>query len=154
MKRFTIPAIVLGIFVLTMLIARPALTGPQDEKKTVEQPTIEQLQKERIEALEKLIEKVKRQYETGAGPYKDIAEYVKVQEELIEAKLDATEDIHERIALREQQVKIVQEVFDYVKGQRDTGFNATDIELYRAKAYLLSVQIKLAKERSKAKPGE
>jgi hypothetical protein len=50
MKRFTVFAVLLG-FIVVSLIARPALTDQQSEKKTFEPTKVEQLQKERIDAL-------------------------------------------------------------------------------------------------------
>lgn len=152
MKRFTIPAVVLGVLVLSLFIARPALTGPQDEKKPAELPKLEQLQKERIDTLQKIADLAQQQYKAGNGPFADLAKCNKAQEKLIKAKLEATEDSGERIALLEEQVKLAQSTFDFYLKRQAIGLTTSEIEPLQAKAHLLRIEIKLAKERAKAKP--
>ena len=72
------------------------------------------------------------------------------QEELIEAKLDATDRTEERIALLKEQLKIAQEVLDFVNKAHDAGFRIADIDLYQAQAHTLKIEIQLAKEELKA----
>ena len=147
MKRFTICAVLLGFIVVSLLIARPALTDPQSEKKTAEPTKLEELQKERIEALEKIVPILKARLDVNVIT---ITDFSKAQEEVIEAKLDATDKPNERIALLEEQLKIAQDCFKYVDGQYKAGFQqVTEADSLHATAHCLSIEIKLVKEQKK-----
>jgi hypothetical protein len=172
MKRFTILAVALGFVLVSLTVVRPALSSPQDEirppelptveqlqkeiegsqdeKKSSEPPTLEQLQKERIAALELVVEKTRRMYETSPGQV-SLLELFESQRDLVEAKLDATDSVDERIALLKQQVQVAQGIFDYLSKMHAVGFRTTDREFYQAKAHLLKIKIILAKEQKKAK---
>jgi hypothetical protein len=147
MKRFTIFAVLLGFIVVSLLIARPALTDQQSEK-TAESTKMEQFQKERIETLEKIVALVKGRMAVSAT----VTDLSKAQEELIEAKLEATDKSDERIALLEEQVKIAQDCFKFVDREYKIGFGqVTEFDSLRAKAHCLTIEIKLLKERNDKK---
>jgi hypothetical protein len=148
MKRFTICVVLFGFIVVSLLITRPALTDQQSEKKTVEPTKMEQLQKERIDALEKIAAIVKGQL----GYIATVVDFSKAQEEVIKAKLDATDKPSERIALLEEQLKFAQDAFKYVDGQYKTGFaHVTEADSLHAKAHCLTIEIKLLKEHNDKK---
>ena len=107
------------------------------------------MQKERIDAFEKLVKILAEQYKLGIVPF---ADFSKAQEDLVEAKLEATDKPAERIALLGEQLKIAQDVLDFVEKSYKVGFKVTEVDYLRAKAHCLGIEIKLAKERGKAKP--
>ena len=71
------------------------------------------------------------------------------QEEFVEAKLEAANKPEERIALLKEQLKIARDTFEYREQQQESGFYASNVETYRAKAHCLKVEIELAKEEAK-----
>ena len=149
MKRFTICVVLLGFIVVSLLIVRPALTDQQSEKKTAEQTSLEQMQKERIEALEKAVEIRKETYKVGASTFPELS---KAQDDLIEAKLEATTQADERIAVLEKQLKVTQGVFDYIENCHKAGFGKnSEIDYLQAKAHRLSITIKIAREQTHKK---
>ena len=150
MKRLSKVAVALGLIVAALVIARTGWSEQQGEKKAKAKAKLEQLRKERIETLEKVVEKAKIQYEKGAGAYRDFTTFNAAQEELVEAKLEATEKSEERINLLKEQLKIAQETFDYLEGQRKAGFVVSGTESLLAKAHCLKVEIEIAKEEAKA----
>ena len=110
---------------------------------------MEQLRKERIEAIEKVVEKLTLQYEKGAGLGKDLTAVFIAREELIKAKLESADKPEERIALLKEQLKGAQEVFDFVEKQHEVGFRVSDLEYNQTKAHCLGIRIKIAKEEAK-----
>ena len=150
MKRFTICAVLLGFVVVSLLIARPALTDQQSEKKTTEPTKLEKLQKERIEALVKLVRLLEEQ--SLPGGLKTFSDFSKAQDELIQCKLEATNKPDERIALIEEQLKIAQGVFKAVENAVKIGFgHFTESDYQQAKVHCLTIEIKLVKERTDKK---
>lgn len=147
MKRFTIFAVLLGFIVVSLLIARPALTDQQSEKKTSEPTKLEELQKERIEVFEKMIPFFVQQYGSNDVRFTDFS---KAQEGLIEAKLEATDKPDERIALLEEQLKIAKQAF-HIAEVKFTSGNKTAAESLQAKAHCLTIEIKLIKEQKKSR---
>ena len=150
MKRFTIIAVLLGFCVVSLLLTRPAPADQQGEKKTGVPAKLEQLQKERIDAFEKIVKILEAQYKVGTTTF---AEFVHAQEDLIKAKLEATDKPAERIALLEEQLKIAKGFLKSVEGQYKVGFaRVSEADVLRVKARCLTIEIKLTKERDKAKP--
>jgi outer membrane protein TolC len=122
----------------------------QKEKQPDDSAKIGQLQNEQIDAIKKSIDLMKRQYESGAGPYRDLTAFRRAEQELLAARLDATDKPSERIAVLEEQLKSAQDVRDFVKRRHDVGFEVSDLDLFQAEARCLSVEIMLLKERIKA----
>jgi outer membrane protein TolC len=149
MKWLTFIAILVGFFAVSLLITRPALTDQQNEKKAVEPAKLEQLQKERIDALEMLVKILTEQYKVGTVSFTELSQ---AHEDLIEAKLDATDKPNERFALLEQQLMVAQEVFEFIERSVKVDFKITEADYQRAKAHRLAIEIKLTKERDKANP--
>jgi hypothetical protein len=149
MKRNLAVAAAVGLFLAALLLARSGWSEPQGEKKAEAKAKLDQLRKERIETLEKVVEHAKIQYELGAGANRDLATFNAAQEELVEAKLDATDKPEERITLLKEQLKIAQEVSDYNIKSHDAGFRISDLEVGQAKAHALKIEIQLAKEELK-----
>jgi hypothetical protein len=147
MKRCTILAVLLGFFAVALPIARPARGEQPKEQQAGEAAVLAQMQKERIETLEKLVGMVMKKYQIGLAQFSDVA---KVQEELIEAKLESTTAPDERIALLTEQMKAAQEVFDIVEKQYKVGFRVSDVDLHQTKAHLQTIEIKLFKEKKNA----
>jgi hypothetical protein len=143
MKRFTFSVVLLGSLGISLLIARTALTDQPSEKAT----SLEELQKDRIETLEEAFAIVKNQFEKGADEWNDFA---KAHDELIEAKLEATDKLAERITLLEEQLKAARGLFDYAEEGKKHGLT-TVLDTLRAKAHCQEIEIKLFKERNKAK---
>ena len=123
--------------------------GLLTEKKSDDSSKLEQLRKERLEALGKVVELVTIQFEHGAGLGKELTAVFIAREELIKAKLESAEKPEERIALLKEQLKGTQEVFDFVEKQHEAGFRVTDLEYNQAKAHCLGIRIKIAKEEAK-----
>jgi outer membrane protein TolC len=151
MKRYTIPAVVLGFIVISMLAARPALTGQPDENKSDEQRSLAQLRKERIEIYEKIVPIILEQYRSGIAAFSD---YANAQEDLINAKLEATEKPSERITLLEDELKLAKKSADMIEQAHQAGAQVTEADALRAKAHCLTIEIRLAKERGNEKPAE
>jgi hypothetical protein len=150
MKRFTLVVVLLGFFSVFSLITRPGLTGQQSEKKTDEATKLEQLQKERIDTLEELVKILMGQYQIGTI---DFSTFSMAQEDLLVAKLETTEKPSERIALLEQQLKDAQVFFDFMERRYKAGVTPK-VDYHRAKVLCLTIEIKLVKERDKAKASE
>jgi hypothetical protein len=75
--------------------------------------------------------------------------FAKTHEELIEAKLEATDKPDERIALLEEQLKIAQDIFKFVENAAKVGFgHFVQADALRAKAHCLTIEIKLVKEQN------
>jgi hypothetical protein len=148
MKRFAILVAMIGVL-MTCSIARQGLTDQQSEKKAVEPTSLEQLQKERIDTLMKLVEIAESEYKNGITVFFPFA---KAQVDLVEAQLDTTTQAEERIALLERQLKIAQDVFDWVDTQVKIGFaHFGESNRLEAKAHLLTIKIKLAREQARKK---
>jgi outer membrane protein TolC len=147
MKHFSIFLVLLCVVALTLSIVRLGMTDQATEKKETDSAKLEELYKARIDSLEKLVDILKLHYEAGAAT---IEEYFQVQEELIEAKLEATDKTAERIALLEEQLKAAQMFFKAVDGRFRAGTVTARDELH-AKAHCLKTEIQLYKERAKAK---
>lgn len=149
MKRFTILAVLIGFFVVSLLIARPGLTDQQTEKKAAEPMGLEQMQKDRIAALEELV----AQYIATANVTSvTFSEFSKAQNDLIEAKLEATTQVDERIAVLEKQLEVAHDIYDRIDKSYKVGFGknfATDY--FQATAHRLSIKIKLAREQTHKK---
>jgi hypothetical protein len=166
MKRCTIFVILIGFCLIFFLIARPETSGQQGvpkppepalpgvmpkerqgEKKPAEPATLEEMQKDRIDALEKLVGSLNAQYKVGTVTFDDFS---KAEDDLIEAKLDATSQPDERIALLEKQLKLNQDLFDFVEKCYKAGFGKNPVTDYlRCKAHLLNIKIKLAREKAR-----
>jgi hypothetical protein len=107
------------------------------------------LQKERIAALQELVEILIVQYQRGVVPFESLAA---AQNELIDAQLDSTDKPEERVALLTQQLKIAEGVVDYSERKFMAGFRMTKTDVLHAKSHYLDVRIKLLRERGKLKP--
>ncbi len=149
MYRFTIPIVVLGLFAICLLPARPALTDQQGEEKADKQSKLAQLEQERIETYEKIVPMVYKQYRSGLASFTD---YAKAQEDYLKAKLEATDNQSDRIALLEQQLKVARSDADLIDQVHRAGGPITDIDVLRAKAHCLNIEIRLVKERNSEKP--
>jgi outer membrane protein TolC len=147
MKRFSILVVLLGVIAFTLSIVRLGMTDQATEKKNSEPAKLEELYKVRIDTLENLVKITKVQYEVGTASFE---EFSQAQEDLIKAKLEATDKIAERIALLEEQLATSQKVLEFVEKRVKMG-GCTERESLRAKANCLTVEIHLYKERAKAK---
>lgn len=147
MKRFTVFAVLMGFVVISFLIARPALTDQQNEKKAAEPASLEQMHKDRIATLERLVEVLKEQYRAGGVGFNELST---AQDDLIEAKLETATQPAERIALLEKQVEAAKEAVEFAESRFKQGITS-EADYLRAKAHLLNIQIKLAREQAQKK---
>jgi hypothetical protein len=109
------------------------------------------LQKERIEALKKVVSICIAQNQAAGVSFETVAA---AQEQLIDAQLDATDKTEERVALLTEQLKVAEGVFNYWEGRHKVGFKVVQTDVLRAKAHALDVKIKLLRERAKLNPAE
>jgi CHAD domain-containing protein len=145
MKRFTfafVPAILLAMSVI--LIG----TTAAGQSRIAEDQTAElkSLQKERIATLTQMVELLSHQIQSGAVA--NFSQLFMAQMELCDAKLDATDNLDERIALLEDQLKTA----GSVQKQAETAFAAggtTQADVLSAKSHYLRIKIRLVRERSK-----
>jgi hypothetical protein len=147
MKRFSGLAVLFGFLVVCLVAERAATGGQERSSEGGGQPTLEQLQKERIQALLEVNSYLETKSELNP---ESLGEWSQAKVELFEAKLDAADRPAERVALLKKQLEIAQLVLDRFNKQRDAGIGASYIGLFRAKVHRLDVEIKLAKEEGKA----
>ncbi len=150
MKRISFFVVAAAFVVISALVARTALTDGPSTDAAAAKAKIADLRKQRIAVLERVVELAKSQYKTGAGPNASLAALGKAEENLIKAKLDATENPKERIELLKERLATATRTFEYVEGQRNAGFLSSDLEVELAKAHRLKIEIKLEKEIAKA----
>jgi outer membrane protein TolC len=107
---------------------------------------LERLRKERIETLEKAFQRLRKQLDVGTVALSDV---IDIQREILEAQLEATDKLEERIGFLKAQLVSAQDLFDFIQKHVAAGFKYTETDLYRAKANCLKVEIELAKEEAK-----
>lgn len=151
MKRYTTAALVFGFVAITMLLARPAMTAPQGDKKGGEQRSLAELRKERIAIYEKIVPIVLEQYKSGIASYPD---YARAEEDVLTAKLEMTAKPSERIAILQEQLKLAEKIADNIEQASRAGAQLTQADALRARAHCLSIEIQLVKERGNEKPAE
>jgi hypothetical protein len=149
MKRISFFVVVAGFVLISALVARTAMTDGPNADAAAAKAKITELRKQRIAALERVVECGKTQYKSGAGNCATLPNLGKVEEDLIKAKLDATDNPQERIELLKERLAIATRTFEFIEGQIKTGFQASDFDLERARAHRLKVEIKLQKELAK-----
>lgn len=113
---------------------------------TVDAGTIATVQKERIEALQELVKFCMQQFKHGTTPFDSVAS---AQEELINARLDATDKGDERVALLTEQLKVADSMLHYIDVRYRAAAGATRADFLRAKSHYLQVKIKLLQEGSR-----
>jgi hypothetical protein len=143
MKRFTIAAVAFGCFAVALILAGPSAAHQQDETKSDEPRKLEQVRKERIESLELLVKVLEMQSKAGTAKF---TEYMDSQEDLIQAKLEATGEPEERIALLKEQLKVADDAFTYAEKVVKVGREGSEVLFLRAKAHRLNAEINLLKE--------
>jgi len=133
------------VVVLCGLAAVPVLLAHATAAETKSSPNydaqIKQLQQERIAALTKVVEMRLEQYRLGA---QDSRLLTLAQAELLQAKLDAAEKAEERIAVLEEQAKLVTTILTETQNRWKAGV-AHESEVLDAKANLLAIRQKPAK---------
>jgi hypothetical protein len=148
MKRFTIVVIWIGLFVLLLLTA-PLTTAQQSGTIQSDMDQLNQLQKERVEVLSKFVQIMMNFYEHGINNI-DINQVVSANLELINAKLDMTDNLKERITLYEDQLKQVKIMLDVAERRVGAG-TGPETDKLSARSLYLKTQIDLLKERQKLK---
>lgn len=146
MKRVSFFVVAAGFVVISALVARTAMTDGPNADAAAAKAKLADLHKQRIATLERIVDLRTKQSEILPGGFEALA---KAKEDLIKAKLDATDKPEERIELLKERVTIAQDVCDYLKQQRSVGFQATDLEFERANAHRLKVEIRLQEELAK-----
>ena len=110
---------------------------------------IKQLQNERVKALSQVVQIMASAYEHGT-PNIDIKQVISAQTDLINAQLDATDNLKERITLLEDQSKRTKTMLDLTE-QRGRMGTSSEVDMLSAKSLYLKSQIDLLKERQKLK---
>jgi outer membrane protein TolC len=146
MRRSTIVAGVCllslsGILVLVVAAQQP---GSASEHTATQ---IKALQKERSEALERVVAISTSQYQGGMLPFESVAS---AQRDLLSALLESTDKPEDRIALLTRQLENAANVLKIAE-QRFQNGATTNADVYRAKAHYLGVKVKLLQERSEVK---
>ena len=141
-------AVLASALAVSALSGSPLLAGQPKEPVKDDVATLKELQKERIDTLDRLVKFLSAQYKAGTV---GVPELLTAESELVDAKLDFSDKPEERIALLEAQVETAKKTFELVKQRWKTGL-CTESDVERAKAHSLDVQIKLARERIKQKP--
>ena len=139
---------------VSLSLARPALADETNEKISDARANLEQLQQEQFKAFEIVVEKSTLQYMRGAGSYIDLSTLLMAHKEFISAILESTYKPEEQIALLKKQLKVAQDILDFVKKSREAGLKTSEIEDYEANAHYLSIKIKLFKLAKTGHPAE
>jgi outer membrane protein TolC len=142
MTRWTVAAIAAGVLIAASITpgAEPKGESPADVKAQ-----IKALQKERVEALTRLVEVYTVQYKMGTGTFEAL---VGAQDDLVNAQLDSTEKPEERVALLTGHLKTATDAAKIAQGMVEAGA-ASQAIIYRARSHLLDIKIKLLRERSR-----
>jgi outer membrane protein TolC len=148
MKRFTIIIVSIGFFA-TLLMLAPLTTAQQTGTSQSDVDQIKQLQKERITVLSQVVQIMTRSYEQGVQNA-DFRQVISAQTELINAQLDATDNLKERIALLEDLSKLIKTLLDLAE-QRVHVATSSEVDMLSIKSLYLKSQIDLLKERLKLK---
>jgi outer membrane protein TolC len=147
MKRFTIIIVSIGFFATLPMLA-PLTTAQQTGTSQNDVDQIKQLQKERITVLSQVVQIMTRFYEQGVQNA-DFRQVISAQTELINAQLDATDNLKERIALLEDHSKLIKTLLDLAE-QRVGVATSSEVDMLSIKSFYLKSQIDLLKERQKA----
>lgn len=129
-------------FILAACLLVPILSGigapaPKDTE-------IKKLQKERLATAVKTYEMAKASFESGQSGYGEVAG---AHTALLNARLEVCDTKADRIQVRGEMVQTAKQMTEHVKAQLDSG-NTGTIELLKAQAQLLDVQIGLEKEKA------
>jgi outer membrane protein TolC len=146
MKRFMNVIIWIGFFVL-LLLTVPLTTAEQTGDSQNDMDQIKQLQKERVKDLTSLVQIMTGLYQTGNLEIKQV---FSAQSELINAQLEMTDNLKERIALLEDQLKLAKTLSDLTERRASAGTSSEADKIWANSNYLKS-QIDLLKERQKLK---
>jgi len=147
MKRFTIIVIWIGLFVLLLSMA-PLTTAQQTGATQSDVDQIKQLQNERVKDLTNIVQIMPRLYESGTNT--EFRQVISAQTDLINAQLDMTDNLKERIALLEDQSKLMKTMLDLTE-QRLHVATSSEVDMLSVKSFYLKSQIDLLKERQKLK---
>ena len=115
-----------------------------------EAPTrkVQELQKERVATLEKLVDVASANFRNARGSYEDV---LKAQLQLLQARLDAAEKAADRIALYKQAIDSLKKSEELARTRVESG-RGTEAAVLGIKAQRLEVEIQL--ERAKAREAE
>jgi hypothetical protein len=148
MKRFLIIVIWIGLFVLSLHMV-PFTTAQQTGATQSDADQIKQLQNERVKVLTNLVQIMTKLYERGINNI-EFNQVISAKIDLINAQLDMTDNLKERIALLEDQLKQAKIMLDITE-QRVRAATSSEVDLLSAKSFYLKSQIALLKERQKLK---
>ena len=134
----------LSALILVALLIAPA--GAQ-EKPSIEESTkkIKELQKERIETLEKVVGRAIAQFQRATSSYQDVLE---AQTQLLQARLDTAEKESERIELYTKAIELLKQTEKVAQAQIAAG-RETEMAALKIKARRLDVEIKLEQAKIK-----
>jgi hypothetical protein len=147
MKRFYVLVICMNLFAL-LLLTGPLITAEQTKapQNDLEQQ-IKQMQKERVENLEKIVQILRKLFETGRAGF-DITQVFSAESDLIYAKLEMTDDLKEKIVLLEDESKLAKQIVD-LSEQRFKVATDSLIDVLSARSFYLKTQINLLKEKQR-----
>jgi len=147
MTRFVSGTAATAVIVILAIVAPSTCAEPQGKAKDDDAAQLKALQEERVEVLTELVKYTTAQYQEGVVT---IDAVLSAQNELVAAKLDATDETDKRIALLTQQLEMVTRLLKIIEARHEMG-RTTITDVYRARSLVLDVKIKLARERGKAK---
>jgi outer membrane protein TolC len=144
MNRLT-SACVLSIVLVGAIVAgwSSRAAAPPDETPKSVAAQIKELQQERAKLLDDAVKMLNTQYQTGAVAF---AELRAAEREWLEARLDAAETPQQRLTALNELQESAKELVKTVEVRFNSGL-VSQVDLVRAKAWRLEVQIKLLCEK-------
>jgi outer membrane protein TolC len=168
MKRFTRSAraraaliTVLFSALLTAGLLVPSATAAQQPGKSApgRSPTgksaattsdtseIKRLQQERIDVLRQAVEVLSQMYLAGVRDFRPL---VSAQIDLMNARLDASDQPEERVALLKEQLTLAEKTMQYAEERYKLGAGS-QVDCLQSRALCLDIRIRLLREQARSK---
>lgn len=133
-------------FMLLTAVAVGTLGFASAEKRTANDGTVDDLLKERLALLSKIHDIQLNRYQVGRTiTFEDVLE---AKMALIEARLDLCKMKAERIETRREMVATAEKLLDLVKANVEAGTATGIIDVLKAEARLVEMQIALEREKA------
>jgi hypothetical protein len=145
MKRRFIPAIFVCLAAFSGIFVFQSAAQQQGESTDGTAAQIKELQKERVETLERLVAMYLAHYDNGKIAFESLAA---AQNELVYARLELTDKPEERIALWKKQLESAESMRKLAEMKFQNGAT-TQSDVCRAKALCLDFKIKLLREQGR-----
>lgn len=144
MHHHTFSLLIIIAMQSTMMAETPDRTKvPQLPKETIAK--IQDLQKKRLATLEKIVTYSKKAYESGQG---SIESLIQASQQLAKAELDVAKTAKQRLAIHNKLLELAKE-FEAVAEQRYKAGRIPIVEMLKARANRIEVEITLEKEKAR-----